>query len=104
MTFDSFSNERENAGKLDQPAEFCLVPLLAPAWMIAILFPASNVPPSGLQMPVFLPANPNLTPGGRNREPFYSAQHRRIIHFAAIGSNVPEGSSPLDSTDPRLIF
>jgi hypothetical protein len=89
------------------PERFELVVLdpitnLAPFRVVPVLRAATSVIAGGQQMTVRIATNPNISPGGRQRELTNRLQAAFISQQGTIRQNVDEALATLDAPDPGV--
>jgi len=90
MRLDRAADGRENLRKKHHVFELGDVAHRAKIRVIAILLPPLRVAPGRLEMAVRLRADPDVRPGGRNRQRLDPRQMPRICQRRAVGTAVDE--------------
>ena len=98
---DAAPDARQRPGEGEHAPVLGLVAHFAPARVIAVLLAPARVAAGGLQMAVVARADPDLVPGGRNRQRADACQRFRIAQRPAVGPQVPEPRAGTLARDPR---
>ena len=84
MFLQSSANFRERFSEVDESIVFVFVAYFAPAIVILILFPSPGIPSGRLDMSLRQGTNPDITPRGRDGEPFNSQQSLLVTNRLSL--------------------
>ena len=91
-----------DSSELLHVAEFELVAIVPPGWVVPILLSPTTVKTRRLEMRVRIHGDPHVPPGGRNRERRDPAEDSRISDRAAARFHVRERAPLADTTNPVI--
>src|SRR5262249_13595678 len=83
-------NGRKNLGERDDMFVFGAFTHLAEARVVAILLPASGIPPGGLNVSVGKWADPDVSPCRRDGERLHPPEDVRLCQLGALGAGLGE--------------
>ena len=91
---------RQGARECEHLVELLLVAALAPAVVVPVLTPPRSIGADGLQVTGRIGADPDIGPGGRERERTDALERHRIVDPPAVGVEVLEATSAPAAGDP----